>query len=228
MVYDRTIGGRTLELGAVGLDKGVFVLYDRQTGSWWNQILGRAVRGPLQGQRLRKRASTLTTWGRWRALHPQTTVFSDPRLTGRRRFTEESVSRVTLSGDGAIAGDDLVVAVEGESSARAYLLRHLASGRVANDTIDGEPILVFLAEDAVTPRVFRRSAGGRTLTFEATGDRLRDQETGTRWDAMSGRALDGPLEGLQLEPVVFTQALWYAWQSVRPDTALWDGETAAP
>jgi hypothetical protein len=228
VVYDRTIEGRTLELGAVGLEKGVFLLYDRQTGSWWNQIAGRAVKGPLEGRRLRKRPSTLTTWGRWRALHPETTVFSDPRVTGRRRFTEESVSRVTLSGGGAIAGDDLIVAVEGESSARAYLLRRLAPGQVANDTIDGEPILVFLAEDAVTPRVFRRLAGERTLTFEAAGDHLRDEETGTRWDPMTGRALEGPLEGLQLEPVVFTQALWYAWRSVRPDTALWDGETAGP
>lgn len=228
MVYDRTIEGRTLELGAVGLEKGVFVLYDRQTRSWWNQILGRAVRGPLEGQRLRKRPSTLTTWGRWRALHPETTVFSDPRLTARRRFTEESVSRVTLSGDGAIAGDDLIVAVEGESSARAYLLRHLAPGRVANDTIDGEPIVVVLAEDAVTPRVFRRSAGERTLTFQSAGDRLCDEETGTSWDPMTGRALEGPLEGAELEPMVFTQALWYAWWSVRPDTTLWNGKTAEP
>jgi len=228
VVYDRTIEGRTLELGAVGLDEGVFILYDRQTGSWWNQILGRAVRGPLEGQRLRKRASTLTTWGRWRALHPDTTVFSDPGLTGRRRFTEESVSRVTLSGDGPIVGEDLIVGVEGESSARAYLLRRLAAGRVANDTLDGEPIVVVLAEDAVTPRVFRRSAGERALTFRSVGSRLRDEETGSSWDLMTGRALDGPLEGAELEPRVFTQALWYAWRGVHPDTTLWDGEGAGP
>ena len=113
------IDGTALELGAVGLDQGVFVLYDRQTRSRWNQILGRAVAGPLEGQRLRKHPSTLTTWGQWRRLHPGTTVFADPQLTRRRRFTEESVSRVTLSGGGAIAGEDLVVGVEGPSSARA-------------------------------------------------------------------------------------------------------------
>jgi len=228
VVYDRTIDGRTLELGAVGLEKGVFLLYDRQTGSWWNQILGRAVRGPLEGQSLRKRPSTLTTWGRWRGLHPETTVFSDARLTGRRRFTEESVSRVTLSGGGSIVGEDLIVGVEGPSSARAYLLRRLASDRVVNDTIDSQPIVVFLAEDAVTPRVFHRSAGERTLTFQATGDRLRDEETGTVWDPMTGDGLAGPLEGTHLEPVVFTQALWYAWRSVRPDTTIWGEATSAP
>lgn len=228
MVYDRTIDDRTLDLGAVGLERGVFLLYDRQTGSWWNQILGRAVRGPLEGRSLHKRPSTLTTWGRWRALHPETTVFFDPRLAGRRRFTEESVSRVTLSGEGPVVGEDLIVGVEGSSSARAYLLRRLASERVVNDAIDGRPILVFLAEDAVTPRVFRRSVGERTLRFRVAGDRLRDQETGTLWDPMTGRALAGPLEGAELEPVVFTQALWYAWRSVRPETTLWTDAPTAP
>lgn len=230
MVYDRTIDDRTLELGAVGLDKGVFLLYDRQTGSWWNQIVGRAVKGPLEGRHLRKRRSTLTTWGRWRALHPDTTVFADPGLTARRRFTEESVSRVTLSGGGAIASEDLVVGVEGPSSARAYLLRDLASSsdRVANDTLDDDPIVVLLAEDAVTPRVFRRSAGGRTLTFHSGGDRLRDEETESQWDPMTGQAVAGPLEGTELEGLVFTQALWYAWRSVRPDTTLWGGKATAP
>jgi hypothetical protein len=221
VVYDRTIDGRTIELGAVGLEQGVFLLYDQQTGSRWNQILGRASEGPLEGHRLRKHPSTLTTWRRWRSLHPETTVFSDPRLTLRRRFTEESVSRVTLSGEGALVGEDLVVGVEGPSSARAFLLRRLASDRVVNDEIDGQPIVVSLAEDAVTTRVYRRSVGDRALTFQAANDRLRDEETGTLWDAMTGRALTGPLEGERLEPVVFTQALWYAWRSVRPDTTVW-------
>jgi hypothetical protein len=99
---------------------------------------------------------------------------------------------------------------------------------VANDTLDDEPIVVFLAGDAVTPRVFRRSAGERTLTFQLTGDGLRDEETGTSWDPLTGLALDGPLKGARLEGVVFTQALWYAWRSVRPDTTLWDDGTTAP
>jgi hypothetical protein len=93
---------------------------------------------------------------------------------------------------------------------------------VTNDVLDNDLIVVLLAADAVTARVFRRSAGERTLTFEASGDRLRDRETGSVWDPMTGLALSGPLVGTKLEPRVFTQALWYAWRSVRPDTTLWD------
>jgi len=222
VVYDRRFDGRELEFGAVGLEKGVFFLYDSETRSRWSQLVGRAVQGPLKGRALRKHPSTLTTWGRWRTLHPGTTVFRDPQLPGRRRFTEESFSRITLGGPaGGIVNEDLGVAVEGQKSARAWLLRVLASRRVVNDEIDGQPLVVFLTQDAVTARVWGRALGDRTLSFTAEGDRMRDAETGSLWDPLTGRALEGPLEGQGLEPVVSTHGLWYAWRSQRPDTTLW-------
>jgi hypothetical protein len=223
VVYDRSLGGRTVELGAVGLEKGVFVLYDRQTGTRWSQVSGKATRGRLAGQVLRKRDSTMTTWGRWRGLHPDTTVYTDAALPVRRRFTEESIARITLGGRGPVVNDDLVAGVEGRRRARAYLLRRLAGPRVVNEELDGEPVVVFLAEDAVTVRALRRTVAGRTLTFGAEGDTLRDAETASRWDPMTGRALSGPLAGRTLEGLVVTTALWYAWRSQRPDTSLWEG-----
>jgi hypothetical protein len=222
VVYDRTIEGRELEFGAVGLENGVFFLYDAETRSRWSQILGRAVEGPLEGRELRKLPSTLTTWGRWRTLHPDTTVFADRELPGRRRFTEETFSRITLAGDeGGVVNEDLVAAVELAGSARAWLLRDLAPRRVVNDEVAGEPVVVFLAADAVTAKIWGRRVGDRVLTLVAEGDHMRDAETGTLWDPLTGRALEGPLEGEGLVPVVFTHALWYAWRDQRPDTTLW-------
>jgi hypothetical protein len=226
-VYDRSLDGKPVDLGAIGLERGVFVLYDRQTRSWWSQVTGSARSGPLAGRSLAKRTSVLTTWGRWRQLHPDTTVFVDPSLPARRRFTEESLSRITLGGAGAVLNQDLVLGVESGTSARAFLLRRLAEERVANDALDGEPVLVSLAEDQVTATAWRRRVGGRTLTFASlAGDRLKDAQTGSTWDALTGRALSGPLSGQQLEPLVFTYALWYAWRSQRPGTTLW-GEKPA-
>jgi hypothetical protein len=82
-------------------------------------------------------------------------------------------------------------------------------------------VVVFLGEDAVTALVWDRRIGERALTFTAEGDRIRDTETGTLWDPLTGRALEGALEGESLVPVVFTHALWYAWRNQRPDTTLW-------
>jgi hypothetical protein len=224
VVYERTVEGRTLQIGAVGLENGVFVLYDVETGSRWSQVSGRASRGPLAGRAFAKADSMLTTWGQWRRLQPETTVYVDPTLAGRRRFTEESFQRITLGGTGPVVNADLVAGVEAGGAARAYLVRALAGPRLLEDQVGSEPIVVAVAADAVTLRAFRRTVDGRRLRFSLdAGDRLRDADTGSTWDLLTGRALAGPLAGRSLEPVVVTSALWYAWRSQRPGTTLWTG-----
>jgi hypothetical protein len=97
---------------------------------------------------------------------------------------------------------------------------------VVNDAVDGDPVVVVLGTDAVTVRVLRRTVAGRVLRFRADGDSLRDEEKGSTWDPMTGRATSGPLAGATLGSLNVTTALWYAWRSQRPDTTLW-GEPRA-
>ena len=118
--------------------------------------------------------------------------------------------------------------IEVPAGSRAWLLRRLASTRVLDDAIGEEPVVVFLAEDAVTVRVMDRRVAGRVLTLGLVAhDRLRDAETGSEWDALTGRAVAGPLAGRRLAPRVVTTALWYAWSSQHPGTTLWGAEPAA-
>jgi len=49
-VYDAARGTDRVEMGAVGLRDGVFILYDKKTRSWWSQVAGTAVQGPLAGE----------------------------------------------------------------------------------------------------------------------------------------------------------------------------------
>src|SRR5512139_3662574 len=160
VVYDRSVDRQTVELGAVGLERGVFILYDRQTGTHWSQVSGQATRGARAGLSLRKKTATVTTWARWRRLRPDTSVYADPNLPVRRRFTEETIARITQSGGGAVVNEDLVAGIEGRRTARAYLLRKLAGPRLVNDQLDGEPVVVVLAEDGVTVSALRRKADG--------------------------------------------------------------------
>lgn len=227
VVYERTVGGKTLDLGTLGLERGVFKLYDRQTRTKWSQVSGAGETGPMSRRALRKRESVLTTWGQWRKLHPDTTVFFDPALPNHHPFDADTIARITLAGDGPLRNEDLVAGVEGATGARAWLLRRLAPTRVLDDVAGGEPVVVFLAEDAVTVRVMSRRVTGRTLTMALSQhDRLRDTETGSEWDALTGLAVAGPLVGRRLEPRVVTTALWYAWSSQHPRTTLWGGEPA--
>lgn len=227
VVFERTVGGQKLEIGTLGLEHGVFQLYDRQTRSAWSQVSGVASRGPQRGRSLPKRASLLTSWGAWRRLHPHTTVFFDPDLPNSHPFVEDTIARITLAGGNAVLrNEDLVAGVETRQGARAWLLRRLGAARALNDTAGGVPVAVFLAADAVSVRVWQRRVGGRVLELEADGDRLSDRQTGAAWDGVSGAALPGsPVR--PLEPLVVTTALWYAWKSQHPGTTAWTGEAPA-
>jgi len=53
---------------------GALVLYDAATGSYWSQVLARAICGPRRGATLTPVPSTTARWGRWRRRHPDTDV----------------------------------------------------------------------------------------------------------------------------------------------------------
>jgi len=138
VVYDRAVEGRQLEVGAVGLEKGVFILYDRQTHTHWSQITGRALPWSTGGRSLRKRTSLTTTWSRWRRLQPGSTVYVDPALPDCVASPRDDRA-ITLSGAGPIVNEDLVAGIEGPRGARAYLLRALAGPRVVNEHAGRRP-----------------------------------------------------------------------------------------
>ena len=229
MVYARTIEEQTLHFGVSGLDNGTLVLYDDESKSRWSQLMGEAVSGEKKGQRLRKVPSTLTTWSAWRELHPTTTVYVKSSIPYAAQFTGEALAGLTEGEAGPVQGLDLVIGVEGPIEARAYLARRLVKvGRLVHDELESTPILVVLTEDRSTGRVFDRRLGDRVLTFELEGNELRDGETGTTWDALSGQATAGTLEGQRLRELVSTYSLWFAWEKYRPDTAVHGEVEAGP
>lgn len=53
------------------------VMFDHQTGSYWIQVTGEAIAGPLTGQRMRLLPARMTTWGNWKDLYPDTMALSE-------------------------------------------------------------------------------------------------------------------------------------------------------
>ena len=211
----------------VGVDQGTLILYDKQTNSRWSQLFGNAVSGSMKGEQLVKLPSTMTTWAKWKALHPNTTVYVKRSIPYNQRFTQETFEKIARMEDGPIRSNDLVVGLEGHVSSRAYLVRRLAKNRLVNDMIEGQPIAVYLSEDLTTARVLDRKVEGKTLTLEITdSNRLQDRETGSAWDPLTGEAISGPMKGKKLEPLVSTYSLWFAWKKYRPDTEIYGEDSS--
>jgi hypothetical protein len=76
-VYSRLIQNKERFFGVSGLlYRSNVLMYDRETESLWSQLKGEAVTGKLTGTRLEVLPSSLTTWGKWRKLHPDGLVLS--------------------------------------------------------------------------------------------------------------------------------------------------------
>jgi hypothetical protein len=74
----RAFGAAVDDPGAAARSSGNVVLVDRATGSFWSQVLSRAICGPRTGDRLPIRAATVTAWGAWRDANPGTDVLLPP------------------------------------------------------------------------------------------------------------------------------------------------------
>ena len=220
-MYAREFDGKKYNFGVIGFDQGTLIMYDDQTKYHWSQLFGKAVRGKMEGTNLEKLPSTMTTWAEWKKLHPETTVYVKRSVPYTSRFTTETFAKAANMEPGPARSNDLVVGIVGHVDARAYLVRRLAKERLVEEQFEGSPIAIYLSEDYATAKVFDRILDGHTVSLRLADDgTLEDKETGSRFNPVSGEAISGPLEGMQLRSLISTLSVWFAWQHYRPDTSI--------
>jgi hypothetical protein len=124
---------------------------------------------------------------------------------------------------------DVVLGVCRGDQTTAYPFLTMPSRAVINDEIAGLNLVVIYDAANRTALPYDRTVNGQVLSFyqvDSSSDlplELMDVETRSRWD-MRGRAVEGPLEGSQLQQVPAYNSMWFAWSTYWPDTAVWDGE----
>lgn len=79
---DRSFGATVEDVDPAVRVTGNLVLVDRESGSYWSQLLARAICGPLEDVALDILPSTVTTWGEWRREHADTEVLVPPPYSG--------------------------------------------------------------------------------------------------------------------------------------------------
>ena len=121
----------------------------------------------------------------------------------------------------------LVVGVALGGNTKAYPFDLLSGMPVVNDSLGGGEVLVYLEINTDTALVYDRDVDGRVLTFSMAEDGqvafavLVDAETGSRWLALTGKAIDGPLEGTVLDHALSHLSFWFAWKDWNPDTEVY-------
>ncbi len=233
-MYDREIEGNEYSFGVSGkLIRNGLVMYDRQTESYWSQLLGEAVDGEMVGTKLEYVTSWMTTWADWKEKYPDTLALDKQGVRGGR----DSYDSYYRSGSAGVIGEtipdsrlptkEFVAGVELAEAVIAYPYSALSATPVLNDQVGDEAVLVVFDAETAVSIAYNRAVGEQILTFSDTEEgnfTIRDAETDTLWDAFTGEAIEGALAGEQLERIKSTASFWFGWKDIHADTLLYGAD----
>lgn len=204
---------------------------DDETGTWWQQVSGEAIFGPLKGRRLTPVFHDEISFSTWKNEKPNGRVLRpDEKAAARyeKKNWEEGIAKAPVvtpaSANEPLAPRALVIGISVNDESKAYPLVELQKQAAVLDTLGKTPLLIILDEDKKSARAFDRSVGGRVLEFFAKPDvkplRLVDAETGSEWD-FSGKAISGTLKGTQLQKIFVLSDYWFDWKTYHPNTSVY-------
>jgi len=208
MVHRRSIENREIVFGNQGALWGnAMTWFDYETGSIWSQPLGEAILGPAKGTKLELLPSTLTQWGEWKRLHPDTEALDSPGGATRFALTQMSI----------------VLSFRDDSA--AYPMRDLTE--VVNDEVDGVPVAIVVEPDrSESWTVFSRTLDDGvivTLAFSDDGN-LIDTISGTTFHISRGTGIEGPLADQILDQLPAFTSFTKDYFTFYPEGRIWPDE----
>jgi hypothetical protein len=236
-VWKRSAEGITFTFHLAGINNQNFLMRDDQTGTYWQQISGRAISGPLAGAQLEPVYSDELTFALWRHEAPSGTVLkSVPQYASDYESKDWDVrmARVPTVLDfpkTGIPSRELMLGVAAFGASRAYPVSRILSEKLVENNLGGEPILLVAGPDDKSIRVFRARLRPRDPAPEyyrqtapvdrntAVAPLFMDSATGSQW-AFNGCAVSGKLAGQCLEPVLALKDYWFDWRNYHPDTTV--------
>ena len=218
---------KSLHFYLAGINNQNFLMRDRETGSWWQQVTGHAISGPLEGETLELVANDELSFGLWKTEAPRGLVL-EPVPGHEKDYDgdwEKEVARlpVTVSFPGQGLKDrDVVLGVEAGGATRAFPLQRVLAQSPVEDKMNGIPIVLVLGPDGKSVRVFRAALNNSEIEL------YRDQQN-KQWQLVDGRgntwnfqgcAISGPAAGQCLQQIRYLKDYWFDWRNYHPLTTV--------
>jgi len=220
-VFRPFVDGQSETFRLVGMDHFNAMFEDSKTGTWWRQVNGEAIIGPLKGKQLAEIPTEQMTLASWISKYPETKILQEDSV-----FKEEYDNLVNFdegkTKDGLPKRDSVswrdkswVVGIQIGMEPRAYDWIELLQQKVINDKVGSTSLIVALEQDSATFHVWQRPD---SLIFSVSeSDTLVDDKTSSKWD-WNGKCVEGKLVGKSLENIQSYQEYWHSWKTFRPQT----------
>ncbi len=222
--------GRALTFRLAGINNQNFLMRDEETGTYWQQISGLAIAGPLKGRRLELVHSDEITFGLWRGEHPNGTVLQPVAKFAKdyepkdweKQYAKLRV--VTKAGKNEpLEPRRLVFGIANAGGSRAFPVDKVLAETLVLDAVGGEPVLLVTGPDKVSIRAFSARIDGVSEAAEfyrRDNGLMLDSVTGSEWN-FQGCAVSGAAKGKCLRPVDGLRDYWFDWKIYHPDTTVY-------
>jgi hypothetical protein len=227
------VDGLRLTFHLAGINNQNFIMRDEETGSYWQQISGLAISGPLKGRQLTLVHSDELTFAAWKAEEPQGTV-----LKGVSEFASQYEKKdwdvrmkrapvVIQFPEQGMKQRDLLLGIQAFGASRAFLYDRVIKEKLVKDHVGAEPVLLVVGPDDQSVRAFRGRIPGidgapdfYRMTGNSPGAIMMDAATGSEW-SFQGCAVSGKAKGVCLEPIAMLKDYWFDWRNYNPKTTVW-------
>jgi hypothetical protein len=226
-VWGREVDGRVLTFHLAGINNQNFLMRDEETGTYWQQISGKAISGPLKGRTLPLVHSDELSFRVWREEQPQGRVLKPvARDAGDYEKKDWDVrmakARVVLHfPKSGLPEREQVFGVYNNSASRAFPVKKVLASKLVMDHIGPDAVILVAASDGASVRVFRNCTPERDF-YHADGAAdflFTDAQTGSKWN-FQGCAVDGPDKGRCLDRVYMVKDYWFDWKNYHPETTI--------
>ncbi len=225
--------GLILTFRLAGINNQNFLMRDEQTGTFWQQISGAAISGPLVGRHLELVSSDELTLGLWKSEQPNGTLLKDsakdaPQYVKKDWDVHMQKTPTVLSyAQPGLMPRTLVLGVHAFGAVRAYPHEILLAEKLVQDRLGGVPVLIVVGPDGQSMRGFRAQlpgSGQQLELYRIGGDStalMIDDATGSRWN-FQGCAVAGKAAGTCLERFDIIKDYWFDWRHYNPGTTVFN------
>lgn len=203
---------------------------DDQTGSYWQQISGLAISGPLRGAQLNLILSDELNFATWKIEQPEGTVLLPvPEYASEYELKDWDAKMaarpvvIDFPGSG-MNPRDLILGIRLESDSRAFLYSRVIQERLVKDRVGTVPVLLVVGPDGESVRAFRDRIPGLEgepdfYRLAGSGAVMMDAASGSEWN-FQGCAVSGKCKGLCLQRIPMLKDYWFDWRNYNPRTTI--------